>query len=209
MSALARSVPIAEIQANGNVLSARAYVGVNSTWPNPLPLLSRAEAALAASALWRAFATVQSAAPYDRHGMKRAPNPQAWRSWSAKTVHIRTNWTTRQVDKAQTNRGGWRALVHDMAHRVHGWRYPVKRPHDPLHEALEEQMARYVISHGWLDGKLKPAPKAKRSPADLVAQRRAKLDEDIARWTRKAKLAQTKLKKLRAKKRGYDRRASA
>jgi flagellar biosynthesis chaperone FliJ len=49
---------------------------------------------------------------------------------------------------------------------------------------------------------LKPRPKPKR---DLKEVRAEKIAADIKRWQRKAKLAQTKLKRLRAKQRRYER----
>ncbi len=57
----------------------------------------------------------------------------------------------------------------------------------------------------WAEGltlRLK-APKAKPSWAQRAAKRAAKVDADLARWQRKLKLAKTKVKKLLAKQRYY------
>lgn len=52
-----------------------------------------------------------------------------------------------------------------------------------------------------LAAKREPAPKPK---VDLQAKRAAKVAADIKRWTRKEKLAKTKLKKLKAQARRYE-----
>lgn len=59
----------------------------------------------------------------------------------------------------------------------------------------------------WAEGlqlRLKPK-KAKLSPSDRAAKRSAKVDTDLARWERRLKLAKTKVAKLQAKRRYYQR----
>lgn len=160
-------------------MSPDVYESVNRTWPKEIPPCTRIEAQRAAERLGKAFKT----------------------PWRARRV--RRCWIALKPETT-ANRGWWR-LVHDISHLT--WderrlRLPIggTRPHGGFHAALEREMAEYVVSHGWLDGKLKPRPpkpKAKPDPTARRAGRLALAEGILATWERKAKLAQTKVKRWR------------
>lgn len=105
--------------------------------------------------------------------------------------------------------GGWHEIVHSLSHYCAYYLFRHRpgqehnnkvRPHGPQHAFLEKEMINYVIKSGWLEGKLKREPKPKKDPR-LVKAERVLLG--IKKWERKAKLAATKLKKLRAQRKRY------
>jgi uncharacterized membrane protein YjjP (DUF1212 family) len=63
-------------------------------------------------------------------------------------------------------------------------------------------MIEYVLTQGWLTGKLRKADKAK---PDLRSERLARIVERIARWETKAKRADTALRKLKRQRARYER----
>lgn len=155
------------------------YAPVNAIWPTTLPAITREEARRAAKRLMRHF----------------AKRDTAW---------LRRCWIALDPARASGLDRGWRRLVHDVSHRVyslHRARGTGKLPriHGGFHANLERDMAAYVLAQGWLDGRLKPAPTAKRilTPNDKLA----KIQAAIRRWESKRKRAETALKKLRAKER--------
>lgn len=160
---------------------------VNAQWPTTVPPLSAVEAERAARRLYRVALGKPCQVPikltsgrcysYIRGGALRV-NPER----------------------------GWRELVHDLSHTFFR-RTPqgrVNRPHSGQHASLERLLIRYVVDHGWLEGKLKP--KVVEKPAkDPRAVRYARTLASIARWTAKQKRAATALKKLALRKRYYER----
>lgn len=54
-----------------------------------------------------------------------------------------------------------------------------------------------------------PVPEKKSAPVSIVDQRAAKVEADLARWTRKLKLAQTKIRKLKMRQRYYTKKQAA
>lgn len=156
------------------------YDSVNGSWGrDALPPITREEAGRAARKLMRHFAHKKS------HWLRRC-----WISPRATTGHHR----------------GWGRLAHDVSHRVYDYEYRaavLPGGHSRTHAAIELAVVQYIISHGWLDGALKPAEPKKPMPVDRVAKTQAA----IARWERKAKTAATYLKKYRARLRSLEARA--
>lgn len=159
------------------------YHAVNGQWPEVVPALTGPEAVAAAKRLYR-FA------------MKK-PWKGKWKLTSGR----RYTWprgSTFYVNPARTGSGletGWRDLVHMMSHYCHRERFPNRRPHDPRHLYLEKEMVEYVLTHGWLTGKLTPRTREK-APRDIGAERAARLDASAKRWTTKLRRATTALRKI-------------
>jgi hypothetical protein len=91
--------------------------------------------------------------------------------------------------------GGWHELVHDLSHLFTHKLFPRAKGHGPQHAFLEKEMIAYVVSHGWLDGKLK-AKTREKAPRDINAERLARLDASAKRWTTKLRRANTALRKI-------------
>jgi len=95
---------------------------------------------------------------------------------------------------------GWKDLVHELSHHFHS-RRSSDRPHGEAHALLEFNMVRHVIDSGWLDGRfnkpVKPKVNAKLARYQRVLKR-------LETWERKAKRAETAIKKLRKQARYYE-----
>lgn len=77
--------------------------------------------------------------------------------------------------------GGWHELVHLMSHLCANRLFPKAKGHGAQHAFLEREMIQYVISSGWLDGKLKSkvhSVKPRPIPMDKVLA-------SIKRWETK------------------------
>lgn len=160
------------------------YDVVNFLWAgSEVPAITRAEAERAARKLYAKFGRRNQDFPAQRK--------------PAKFTRVRACWVTRQPEPS-LNRG-WARLVHDVSHDLFRSRYPMLRPHHPLHASLELQITRYVLDAGWLTGALrKPAP----TKADVQRRELARVDGAIVRWEakrRRAEVALTKLGRKRAR----------
>ncbi|MBO0736287.1 MAG: hypothetical protein J2P48_06925 [Alphaproteobacteria bacterium] len=155
------------------------YKLVNSLWPKGLPKLEGPEAVSAAKRLWR------------------VATGKAWKgTWAIGRGNHRTypRGSRFLVNPHQ----GWHDMVHDLSHAAHMRVNRRGKPHDGDHARLEAKLIRYVVDHGWLDGKLKPKPKAVPSLEDKTRARLQRVAQLIKGWETKAKRANTALKKLRA-----------
>jgi hypothetical protein len=173
-------------------MSPDIYASVDKAWPATIPPITRIEAARAAARLAKAF-----------KGSWRPPAP-ARRCWIALSPPYDS------LDR------GWRRLVHDVSHILfeqqhrRARRAGTIRPHGGFHAALEREMAEYVVSHGWLDGTLRPKPPVRPTPPSPAEARAAKLAAArlrLATWERKRKLAEGKVRKLTRSVRALERRA--
>jgi hypothetical protein len=165
------------------------YHSVNGQWPAPasqLPKLTGPEALAAAKRLYRI-------------GMGRAFTGK-WKLTSGN----RYTWPRRGVFYVNAEAGWWR-LVHDLSHHIHHRKHPGKKPHDFRHAFVERELIKEVVSRGWLDGKLR---RPERPEPDVTAIRHQRVLEAIARWERKAKRAETALRKLRRQRAYYERKAA-
>lgn len=114
---------------------------------------------------------------------------------------VRACWVSlegRRLDK------GWARLVHDLSHLHSRALFPRLRWHGPHHARIERDMVAYVLAQGWLGGSLKAKAGAPVTDADKLAR----LRERFALWEAKHRRAVNALKKLQAKIRYYERKAS-
>lgn len=159
------------------------YHAVNSQWPDVMPELTGPEAVAAAKRLYR-------------FTMKKP-----WRGKWKVVSGNRYTWTYQGVfcvNPKYTGRGavnGWHDLVHFMSHYCHNRLWPRHKPHGPNHSHIEKEMVRYVLEHGWLDGRLRPKVREKAAKAD-PATKVARLDAAAKRWTTKLRRATTALRKI-------------
>jgi hypothetical protein len=97
---------------------------------------------------------------------------------------------------------GWDSLVHTISHGLGGG-------HGNSHLKVERDMVRYVVKQGWLDGRLKKAPKPKPPKVSLV-ERRAKSAKNRLKKAEKDMVAvQRRAKKWRSKVKYYDQKLAA
>lgn len=166
------------------------YENVNGAWPADctIPPITRHEAERAQVKLIRKFGKAK-----DRSVRLAAG------SRDLRLGRVRTCWiATGKSGPTDGLRRGRRRLVHDVSHRVHRYRYPGKNPHGSFHAAIEADMIRYVLAHGWLTGKLRAAAEVKPSLGERRAARLAHTRALIAKWEARAKRAQSRLHSLRA-----------
>lgn len=79
------------------------------------------------------------------------------------------------------------------------------------HAWIEREMIEHIVRSGWLDGKLKPRPKAKKPPPtadEIAAAKLAKLADRIRRWETKRRRAETAITKLNRQLRRLERNAA-
>lgn len=93
---------------------------------------------------------------------------------------------------------GWHAINHDMSHFIE--RRKTGAAHSDQHVRLEAAGARLICRRF-----LRDEPYVdKKKERDHVAERAARVDAGIRRWETKLRRATTALKKLRKKKKYYD-----
>ena len=169
------------------LLDKRYAKTVAATWPHPLlPALTPAEAISAAKRLYR-FALGKK---FSGKVIATSGNRRTW---------VRSGVLYVNPDQ------GWRNIVHDLSHYAHRRLHPSEDPHGWHHARLEAAMAAKVVGSGWLDGKLKAKAKAK---ADLKSTRYQRTLDALTRWETKAKRAASAIKKLKARKRYYEKHVS-
>lgn len=102
--------------------------------------------------------------------------------------------------------------AHELAHIEQFWRVGPRQSR--LERVTEGQAYRLLTAFranresllaAWNEP---PAPRAKAT-VSIIDRRAEKAADDLARWQRKAKLAQTKIRKLKARVRYYERRQAA
>jgi hypothetical protein len=103
-------------------------------------------------------------------------------------------WSTFTVNPDQ----GWHDINHDMSHFME--RRMTGGAHTNQHVRLEGAGARLIVRR-FLRDEPYVEPKKKRDP---VAERASQVDAGIRRWETKLRRATTALKKLRKKKKYYD-----
>lgn len=168
-----------------NVKPRRPYATVNAVWPATIPPLTEQEAAAAARRLYR----IAVDAPF-KGRIKFVTGRR----------HTRFVYGTLNINVKR----GWHSLVHTISHRAHRRLNPGRKPHDFRHAFIEKTLIAAVVSRGWLDGKLKRPEK----PKPAVDQRQLRYQRVLARiaaWQKKAKRADTALKKLSRQKAYYER----
>lgn len=170
----------------------RLYRLVNEAWGvkrSELPPLSEAEAISATKRLWRVATG------------RRCP---------FKKFTFSTGNRHSSIWRGRINlENGWHGLVHSLSHSVYHQspegRRAEGRHHEAGHAYLERRLVEYVVSHGWLDGKLKRPEKPKPVVQDV---RRWRVDKLIAKWEGRRRRAENALKKLKRKQKYYQRQAA-
>lgn len=165
------------------------YASVNGSWPEgELPIPTGQEAISAVKRLYR----VAMGKPWKGKLKLTSGNRHTWPSGGVYYVNPnRQGWSF----------NGWKDIVHAVSHYCHRRLHPTRKPHDFRHELLEKELVRYVVSHGWLEGKLRrePAPKP-----DVRTVRAERVKARIEAWERKRRRAETALKKLKRTHRYYE-----
>jgi hypothetical protein len=168
-------------------------------WPDTIPPLTETEAIRASQRLYEKFYRQRL---YRERG-QRVPK-------KGKAHRVKINRRIRYAKMGQVNpEQGWRGMVHSLSHQFHWYLRPKDKPHSDSHRHLEKEMIAHVVNSGWLDGKLKPKPRAVRpakpKPDPIVVEH----EQVIARlkaWKTKAKRAATAIAKLRKQERSLARR---
>lgn len=167
------------------------YDHVNKVWPQDAGAPTPAEAITAAKILYRVAVGRKFRGPFKL------------------TSGNRYTWVYRGTLRVNPNRRGWyrgwKALVHDLSHLCHRRLHPDDRPHSDRHAYLERRLAEYVVSHGWLDGKLK-RKRTEKPARNLIGERYGRIVARERRWQAKLRRAQNALKKVRRERRDYERR---
>lgn len=162
------------------------YLRVNGAWPKPLPPLTPAEISTAAKRLWLKF-----------YGYPL--------KWPIRLTSGRRYSCLRRGTFVLNPTRGWSHLVHDLSHVIFYRKHPDLSPHDYRHAVLEGAMVDYVVTHGWLDGKLRREPKPKK-----VRPKPTPYERCLARlavWETKRRRAETAIKKLKRSKAAFERAA--
>lgn len=120
--------------------------------------------------------------------------------------HTRIARGTLYVNPDHTWDGGWHGIVHSMSHHASWGLY--HENHGPRHAFIERDLISYVVSSGWLEGKLR-RPEKPKPQIDPKAKRHARVLASIERWTRKKKRAETALRKLARQIAYYERQQAA
>jgi hypothetical protein len=169
----------------GKVTRREWYRRVNAAWPENVPKLTAEEAVRAAKRLYR----------FERGYTWRGP---------VKVTSGRRSSAIRGGVIIVNPIGGWHELVHLLSH------YLSPGKHGADHARCELRLIKEVIRRGWLDGKLRSEPKPAApapTPDDVRAEKKARIEERIARWESKKRRAETALKKLRKSLRYYEKQA--
>jgi hypothetical protein len=146
-------------------------------------------------------------------GAKRLYRRAMGRPFRGKVVATSGNrytWIRRGVMHVNPNRRwghpqpGWPDIVHLLAHYCHSRRRPNDRPHSRHELDLEGDLTRYVVKHGFHEGKLlRPVKPAKPKPdRQTVAYQRSVAA--LKRWNTKMKRAQTGVRAYQTKVRRYE-----
>lgn len=169
------------------------YEPVNVLWASvrPIPTCTRQEAAKAVAIICRKFGKTDGG---------------RWQRRDFVVKHIRRCWIDLQGRAASGQDAlicGWARIAHDLSHMIYDERVgpSLRRAHSASHARIELELAQFVVASGWLQGGLKPSPKAKPSKADKRTLALERAEAAISRWQTKAKRAANALKKLAARKR--------
>jgi len=172
------------------------YRRVNATWPETVPALTAGEAVRAAKRLYRYVSGATWRGPVIATSGNRY---SGWR-WVKSEEH-----GVRRALVVNPGRG-WRDLVHELSHTWES--HAGTHGHNAAHARLEMRMIKEVVRRGWLDGKLKSAPKPAPVAVDARAVKMERTAAAIERWEKKLRRAENALKKLRRRQRAYERQAA-
>ena len=158
---------------------------INSKWPKGMKPPSPKEAITGAKRLYR-FAM-----------------GRPWKGEVKLTSGNRHTWIRGRVMLVNPHRqisfSGWPEIVHSLSHYCNYRLNPKERSHGNGQLRLEANMARYVLEHGFLEGKLKRKSKPEPTKLEQHQVELEKVDAIIKKWESKERRAHTALKKWRAK----------
>ena len=167
-----------------------AYSDANSTLPENIPYITKAEALRAYKKLVRKFGVKEKKHIYRDEFVKVK---KAIRTYNRpRKVWICLSGCSGTLHK------GWRRLIHDVAHRIFRYRSPNLPDHCKLQAEFEAKLVRYVNTSGWLNGTLKPKVKV-LSRNDKFNIKVESTQNLIKSWKTKQARANNKLKKLQSK----------
>ena len=168
-----------------------AYSDANSTLPDNIPYITKAEALRAYKKLVRKFGVKEKKSSYRDEFVKVK---KAIRTYN----RPRKVWVCLSGNPS-TLHNGWRRLIHDVAHDIFSWRSPGLPDHCKFQADLEAEICEYVLKSGWLNGSLKPKPLPKLSNDEKKVIKIKRFEANILRWETKIKRANTYLKKYKTK----------
>jgi hypothetical protein len=102
--------------------------------------------------------------------------------------------------------GGWREIVHSMSHYFHAVNNRHLAPHHPKQAYLERKLTEVALRRGFLDGKLKPKPKAEKPPVDELAVAMERLEAREKAWATKQKRATNAIARLKKERKSLERK---
>lgn len=169
-----------------------AYESVNGKWPEgALPPLTGPEAISAAKRLYRFIMKKRWTGQMKLTSGRRS----SWVRWWRGTIIVNPQ-------------RGWHDLVHELSHDFHRRLHPGDQPHGMHHAWIERTMIEYVVSHGWLEGKLK-RPEKPQHEVDLKSIRHERILSRIQSWEAKKRRAENALKKLQRQRKYYEQALAA
>jgi hypothetical protein len=132
------------------VVAVRGYRDVDQILPRQSLPLTAAEATTAARLLYRQFVENKTKG-YKLAGVEIG---QATTVGLKDAKDVRPPWQWEDIIVVNPQKG-WRDLIHRLSHKFHARLHSDATEHDERHVQLEAEMASWVVSHGWLDGKLR------------------------------------------------------
>ena len=172
-----------------------AYSDANSTLPDTIPYITKAEALRAYKKLVRKFGVKEKKSLYRDEFVKVK---KAIRTYNRpRKVWICLSGCSGTLHK------GWRRLIHDVAHEIFRWRSPGLPDHCKHQADFETEIVKHVLKSGWLNGTLKSKPKPKLSSDEKISIKIKRLQDNIKHWETKLKRTNTYLKSYKGKLKRY------
>jgi hypothetical protein len=173
------------------------YAPVESALPEMLPVIKRVDALKMYVRLVNRFGRDLDAIPV---GVLEA---RGGRPIESRRTTGRKCWASSKPTRSADHDHGWGRMIHDASHYVFRLRHPNARPHDGGHAKLEREMAEYAAT------RLIPAfieHQTVKKVRPTLSEKVAHTQDLIIRWERKAKRADTALKKLRRRLKALERK---
>lgn len=169
------------------------YSRVNAAWPESVPVLTAAEQVHIARRMYRFIV----GATWSGSVRLTSGNRYSW-------IRNHTLIVNPEIPIDST-----RGLVHLLSHKFTTLTIRGGKPHGADHARIELRMIKEIVKRGYLTGALKKKEKPAKPVADPQSVKYARILAGIDRWQRKAKRAETALKKLRRRAKHYERAAGA
>lgn len=181
---------------------------VNSRWPEPCPAPTPEEAMRGAKRLYR----VAMGRPWRGKVKLVSGNRHTWIKGGVLLVNPARDDTPQWAREYRRKRGfepscytGWQEIVHSISHYCHHRLHPDARSHNDKQAYLERDLTKYVIEHGWLNGRLKPKT-VDKPPRDIIKERYARVLVREQNWARKFTRAKRALSKATRERGSYEKK---